>query len=124
MRFFSDNAAAACPEVLAAITAANRLDSAYDGDAWSRQLNGVFSDLFGTDLEALWVATGTAANSLALAALCPPHGSIICHRDAHIQTDECGAPEFYTHGAKLLLGEGAGAKLTPEAVTDLLGTVR
>jgi len=124
MRFFSDNAAPACPEVLAAINAANRLDTAYDGDAWSQRLNGAFSDLFGTGVEALWVATGTAANSLALAALCPPHGSILCHRDAHIQTDECGAPEFYTHGAKLLLGGGEGAKLTPEGVTDLLATVR
>ena len=60
------------------------------------------------------MSTGTAANSLALAALCPPHGSIVCHRDAHIQNDECGAPEFYTGGAKLLLGEGEGAKLTPD----------
>ena len=85
MRFFSDNAAAACPEVLAAIAAANRIDTAYDGDAWSRRLNGAFSDLFETEVEALWVSTGTAANSLALAALCPPHGSIVCHRDAHIQ---------------------------------------
>ena len=124
MRFFSDNAAPACPEVLAAINAANRLDTAYDGDAWSQRLNGAFSDLFGTEVEALWVATGTAANSLALAALCPPYGSILCHRDAHIQTDECGAPEFYTHGAKLLLGDGEGAKLTPEAVSALLATVR
>lgn len=124
MRFFSDNAAPACPEVLAAINAANRLDTAYDGDAWSQRLNGAFSDLFGTDVEALWVATGTAANSLALAALCPPHGSIVCHRDAHIQTDECGAPEFYTHGAKLLLGDGVGAKLAPGGVTDLLATIR
>jgi threonine aldolase len=124
MRFFSDNAAAACPEVLAAMTEANRLDTAYDGDAWSRRLNGAFSDLFGAQVEALWVATGTAANSLALAALCPPHGSIVCHRDAHIQTDECGAPEFYTHGAKLLLGDGVGAKLDPEGVSALLGTIR
>ena len=124
MRFFSDNAAAACPEVLAALHEANRLDTAYDGDAWSKRLNGAFSDLFGTEVEALWVATGTAANSLALAALCPPYGSILCHRDAHIQTDECGAPEFYTLGAKLLLGEGEGAKLTPDIVTDLLATVR
>jgi len=124
MRFFSDNAAAACPEVLAALRAANRLDTAYDGDAWSARLSGAFSDLFGTEVEALWVATGTAANSLALAALCPPYGSILCHRDAHIQTDECGAPEFYTLGAKLLLGEGAGAKLTPAEVERLLATVR
>lgn len=124
MRFFSDNAASACDEVLAAIQAANHVDTAYDGDALSKRLNGAFSDLFGTEVEALWVATGTAANSLALAALCPPHGSIVCHRDAHIQNDECGAPEFYTHGAKLLLGEGEGAKLTPQTVVDLLATVR
>ncbi|MBV8685961.1 MAG: low specificity L-threonine aldolase [Alphaproteobacteria bacterium] len=124
MRFFSDNAAAACPEVMAALAAANRLDTAYDGDALSRRLDGVFSDLFGTEVAALWVATGTAANALALAALCPPHGSIVCHRDAHIQNDECGAPEFYTHGAKLLLADGAGAKVTPDTVTALLEGVR
>ncbi|HEY0311929.1 MAG TPA: beta-eliminating lyase-related protein [Allosphingosinicella sp.] len=124
MRFFSDNAAPACPEVMAALHAANRLDTAYDGDEWSRRLDGTFSELFGTDVAALWVATGTAANALALAALCPPHGSIVCHRDAHIQNDECGAPEFYTHGAKLLLAEGIGAKLTPETVTALLDSVR
>ena len=124
MRFFSDNAAAACPEVLAALHEANRLDTAYDGDAWSRRLNGAFSALFGTEVEALWVATGTAANSLALAALCPPYGSVLCHRDAHIQTDECGAPEFYTLGAKLLLGDGPGAKLTPATVEAMLATVR
>jgi threonine aldolase len=124
MRFFSDNAAAACPEALAAIASANRLDTAYDGDALSARLDDRFSELFETRVTALWVATGTAANALALAALCPPYGSIVCHRDAHIQNDECGAPEFYTHGAKLLLGEGQGAKLTPEAVTALLETVR
>jgi threonine aldolase len=124
MRFFSDNAAACCPEAMAALVGANRLDTAYDGDALSKRLDGAFSDLFGREVRALWVATGTAANSLALAALCPPHGSIVCHRDAHIQNDECGAPEFYTHGAKLLLAEGEGAKLTPETVEALLATVR
>lgn len=124
MRFFSDNAARACPEALAAIADANRLDSAYDGDAWSQRLDGALSDLFETEVAALWVSTGTAANSLALAALCPPHGAILCHRDAHIQIDECGAPEFYTHGAKLLLGDGVGAKLKPETVATLAGTIR
>jgi threonine aldolase len=124
MRFFSDNAAAACPEVMAAIAAANRLDTAYDGDALSRSLSARFSQLFGVEVAALWTATGTAANSLALAALCPPHGSIVCHRDAHIQNDECGAPEFYTHGAKLVLAEGEGAKLTPEAVEAAMATIR
>ena len=124
MRFFSDNAAAACPEVMAALASANRLDTAYDGDALSRSLSGRFSELFGREAVALWVATGTAANSLALAALCPPHGSIVCHRDAHIQNDECGAPEFFTHGAKLVLAEGKGAKLTPASVEAALATIR
>ena len=116
MRFFSDNAAPACPEVLTAIAAANRLDTAYDGDAWSARLDEAFSDLFETEVAALWVPTGTAANALALAALCPPYGAVICHRHAHIQTDECGAPEFYTGGAKLLIAEGEGAKLSPASV--------
>src|SRR5215210_3969960 len=123
MRFFSDNAAAACPEALAAIAAANRLDTAYDGDSWSARLDDAFSELFETRVTALWVATGTAANALALAALCPPYGSIVCHRDAHIQNDECGAPAFYTHGAKLLLGEGEGAKLDPATVEALLDSI-
>jgi len=124
MRFISDNAAAACPQVLAAITEANQVDTAYDGDRWSGRLNQVFSDLFEREVEALWVSTGTAANSLALAALCPPHGAVLCHRHAHIQVDECGAPEFYTGGAKLLLGEGDGAKLDPDTVNALLASVR
>jgi threonine aldolase len=118
MRFFSDNAAAVCPEVLAAIAAANRLDTAYDGDALSQRLSQAFSALFEREVAALWVATGTAANALALAELCPPHGAVICHKDAHVQNDECGAPEFYTHGAKLMLVEGAGAKISPAILEE------
>ncbi|MEO8374438.1 MAG: beta-eliminating lyase-related protein [Sphingomonas bacterium] len=124
MRFFSDNAAPVHPAVLAALADANVLDTAYDGDAWSKQLDGRFSDLFETDVRALWVPSGTSANCLALAALCPPHGAIVCHRDAHIQNDECGAPEFYTHGAKLLLAEGPGAKLRPDAIRAVLDATR
>ena len=124
MRFFSDNAASVCAEVLAAIGAANRADVAYDGDAWSGRLNTAFSALFERDVEALWVSTGTAANALALACLCPPFGSTICHEDSHIQSDECGAPEFYTHGAKLLTGKGTGAKLEPAEVERVLASVR
>jgi threonine aldolase len=120
MRFFSDNAAAVSPEVLEAIAGANRLDTAYDGDALSQRLSASFSELFEREVAATWIATGTAANSLALAELCPPHGAIICHKDAHIQNDECGAPEFYTHGAKLVLVEGPGAKVTPQALTEAL----
>ena len=124
MRFFSDNAAAAHPRVLEAIAQSNRLDTAYDGDEWSRRLDHAFSDLFETDVRALWVTTGTAANCLALAALCPPEGAIICHKDAHIENDEAGAPGFYTHGAKLMLVEGPGAKVDPGAVDSAVGRIR
>ncbi len=120
MRFFSDNAASVHPAVLEAMAAANHVDTAYDGDAISQSLDRHLSDLFETDVTAIWVATGTAANSLALASLCPPYGSILCHRDAHIQNDECGAPEFYTHGAKLVLVEGDGAKITAPALAARL----
>ena len=124
MRFFSDNAAPACPQVMDALVAANRLDTAYDGDQWSERLDGAFSDLFGKQVRALWVTTGTAANCLGLAALCPPHGSTLCHEMAHIEVDEAGAPGFFTHGAKLTLLPGHGAKVTPEIVTAACDRVR
>ncbi len=124
MRFFSDNAAPVHPAVFDAMAAANTLDTAYDGDAWSQQLDARLSDVFETSVRALWAPSGTAANCLALAALCPPHGAIVCHRDAHIQNDECGAPEFYTHGAKLLLAEGDGAQLTVETIAAVLDATR
>ncbi len=124
MRFFSDNAAAAHPKVIEAIAEANRLDTAYDGDAWSRRLDGAFSDLFGTEVRALWVTTGTAANCLALAALCPPYGAVLCHKDAHIENDEAGAPGFYTGGAKLILLDGEGAKIAPETVAAACDRIR
>ena len=122
MRFFSDNAASVHPAVLDALSACNSVDTAYDGDALSKSLDGVLSDLFETQVTALWVATGTAANSLALASLCPPYGSVLCHADAHIQNDECGAPEFYTHGAKLALIAGEGAKVTADALREKLAS--
>ena len=124
MRFFSDNAAAACPQVLESLAQANRLDTAYDGDAWSQKLDGAFSDLFGKQVRALWVTTGTAANCLGLTALCPPHGAILCHEMAHIEQDEAGAPGFFTHGAKLMLLQGEGAKVTPETVEEACARVR
>jgi len=123
MRFFSDNAASVCQPVLDALAAANHVDTAYDGDALSAGLDSAFSVLFERDVKAFWIATGTAANSLALATLCPPYGGIVCHRDAHIQNDECGAPEFFTHGAKLHLAEGDGAKLTPETVAATVDAI-
>jgi threonine aldolase len=124
MRFFSDNAAAAHPAVLEAMIAANRLDTAYDGDAWSQKLDAAFSDLFERQVTALWVTTGTAANCLALAAMVPSYGGVLCHREAHINVDEAGAPEFFSGGAKLLLVDGPGAKLTVDAVAEARGRIR
>ena len=96
MKFFSDNAAQVHPRVWEAMRAADAPDHAYDGDALSARLDAAFSTLFEADCAVLWVASGTAANCLALAAMCPPHGGVLCHRDAHIEVDECGAPGFYT----------------------------
>jgi len=124
MRFFSDNAAKVHPKVMEAIAAADRVDTAYDGDALSRQLDGAFSELFGTEVRAFWVTTGTAANGRALAALCPPYRGILCHKDAHIEVDEAGAPGFFTGGAKLILVDGPGAKVTPDAVNQACDAIR
>ena len=124
MRFFSDNAASVHPRVWEALKSADAPDAAYDGDALSARLDAAFSGAFGVECTALWVATGTAANCLALAALCPPRGGILCHREAHIEVDEAGAPGFYTHGAKLLLVDGEGAKLTPEALAAAIDPIR
>ncbi len=125
MNFLSDNAAAACPEVMAAVVAANQPTAqAYDGDDWSARLDAAFADFFGAPCSVFAVSSGTAANALALAAMVPPYGAVVCHREAHIQVDECGAPEFYSGGAKLLLVDGAHGKLDPAAITDGLAAHR
>lgn len=122
--FLSDNAAPVHPKVWAAMQAADEADAPYDNDLLSQRLGEAFSGLFGREVAALWVASGTAANCLALATMVPPHGGVVCHREAHIEVDECGAPGFYTHGAKLMLGDGEGAKLTPEAIHAVIGPIR
>jgi threonine aldolase len=123
-QFLSDNAAAVHPRVWDAMRAADEADAPYDGDALSQQLDARFAELFGRECAVLWTATGTSANCLALAALCPPHGGVVCHREAHIEMDEAGAPGFYLHGAKLLLAEGEGAKLTPDAIRAVIDPIR
>lgn len=123
-QFLSDNAAAVHPKVWNAMRAADVPDSPYDGDALSQRLDEAFSALFGRDCAAIWAATGTAANCLALATLVQPHGGVVCHREAHIEMDEGGAPGFYLHGAKLLLADGEAAKLTPEAIRAVIDPIR
>jgi len=124
MQFLSDNAAAVHPRVWDAMRAADAADRPYDGDALSQRLDEAFGALFGREVAVMWVATGTAANCLALATMVPPHGGVVCHREAHVEMDEGGAPGFYLHGAKLLLADGEGAKLTPESVAAVLGAIR
>lgn len=124
MQFLSDNAASVHPALWEAMRRADDPQPPYDNDALSLSLDEAFSDLFGRPCSALWVASGTAANCLALAAMVPPHGGVICHREAHIETDEGGAPGFYTHGAKLILIEGEGAKLEPQAIDAAIAGIR
>ncbi len=124
MQFLSDNAAAVHPLVWEAMRAADSPDSPYDGDALSQELDARFSALFARDCAALWVATGTAANCLALATMVQPHGGVVCHEEAHIEMDEGGAPGFYLHGAKLLLAQGESARLTPETIRAAIDPIR
>jgi threonine aldolase len=119
--FRSDNVAGAHPAILAALERANAgTASSYGEDDISRGLEARFRDLFETDCAVFPVATGTAANALALASLAPPWGAIYCHREAHIAEDECGAPEFFTGGAKLVLLDGAHAKLDAASLAAVL----
>jgi threonine aldolase len=121
LRFLSDNTASACPEILAALAQINHgRVSPYGEDEWSMRLDRAFSDLFGTEVRAFAVATGTAANSLALATLSPPYGAIFAYEEAHIVTDECGAPGFFCGGAQLALLPGEHGRLTPERVRSAL----
>ena len=124
MQFLSDNAAAVHPKVWAAMQAADTAQPPYDNDRLSQSLDEAFSALFGRRCVAQWVATGTAANSLALAGTVAPHRGVICHEDAHILNDECGAPGFYTHGAALMPVAGKDGRITPEAIDALTAPIR
>jgi len=121
MRFLSDNTASACPEMLAAMTAANSgRVPAYGADEWTSRLDRCFSEFFGTEVRAFVVTTGTAANALSLATLSPPYGAIFAHEEAHIVTDECGAPGFYTGGAQLVMLPGEHGRISPERLRAAL----
>jgi len=122
VRYFkSDNTAAVSEEILRAMTVANNgVALAYGADRWSDALDKVFGDFFETRVRVFAVSSGTAANSLALATLCPPWGTVLTHAEAHIERDECGAPEFFTGGAKLSLIGGAGAKISAPDLIERL----
>ena len=110
--FASDNTAPICPEALAALQEANTdYAAAYGEDRWTARVCNRIREIFETDCDVYFVFTGTAANALALAQVCESFRSIICHQNAHIQTDECGAPEFFTGGSKLLLVGGGNGKI-------------
>jgi threonine aldolase len=117
--FKSDNVTPACDAIMAAVNAANTGSVAsYGGDSLTLSLQKVASEVFGREVAIFPVTTGTAANSLALSQLVPPYGGVYCHEAAHIVTDECGAPEFFTGGAKLLGLPAADGKIRPEQVAS------
>src|ERR1700758_1300742 len=110
--FTSDNTAGGAPEIIAAFAAAASGQAPpYGTDNWTLSARRRFSEIFDCDVDLLPVSTGSAANALSLAALTPPWGSVLCHRDSHINNDECGAPEFFTGGAKLIALGGENAKI-------------
>src|SRR4051794_12828327 len=119
--FASDNTAGICPEALAAVADANRGSAAaYGDDQWNARLRDRVREIFETDCEVFLVFNGTAANALALAQLCRSFHSVVCHTNAHINTDECGAPEFFSGGAKLLLVGGDNGKIDIERARNVI----
>lgn len=119
-QFASDNYAGICPQAWAAMEQANRGSAvAYGDDAWTERAADAFRDLFATPCDVFFVFNGTAANALALASLCQSYHSVICAGSAHVETDECGAPEFFSNGSKLLVAASPDGKLTPQAVRTI-----
>jgi len=116
--FASDNNSGICPEAWAALEEANHGHaSGYGEDQWTRKACRLIRDLFETDCDVFFIFTGSAANALGLAAVCRSYHSIICHEASHVQNDECGAPEFFSGGAKVRTLTGKDGRLTPEAIT-------
>ncbi|MDE2365161.1 MAG: low specificity L-threonine aldolase [Hyphomicrobiales bacterium] len=119
--FTSDNATGASPEIMKAIVAANDGTApAYGADEWSRRAEQALAQVFEREIAVFLVATGTAANALAISALVQPWGAALCHGFAHVAADECGAPEFFAGGAKLASVAGAAGKITPQTLADTL----
>ena len=119
--FASDNISSACPEVMEALAKANEANSpSYGEDPWTHDLSVRLREIFETPVTVFPVTTGTAANALALSTLTPAFGKIFCHELAHINTDECGAPELFTGGAKLIDMPGANGRITAQALEETI----
>jgi len=119
--FASDNYAGICPEAWAALEEANQ-DHApgYGDDAWTQKATDLIREVFETHCDVFFVFNGTAANSLALASMCHSYHSILCHENAHIEADECGAPEFFSNGTKVLLMPGENGKVEPASIERMV----
>jgi threonine aldolase len=118
-QFASDNTVGICPEVMEAFQKANHGDlPSYGSDSWTERAANLLRELFETDCEVFFVFNGTAANSLALAACCQSYHSVLCFEHAHICEDECGAPEFFSNGAKLFGTPGKHGKISPAAIEE------
>jgi threonine aldolase len=121
MNFASDNGAGVAPAILEAILASSRVNApAYGADAYTKQAETLLSELFQKEVVSFLVPTGTAANALALSAVARPWEAIFCHEEAHVHDDECGAPEFFAGGAKLVGISGLAGKITSEALAETL----
>lgn len=119
--FASDNYAGICPEAWASLAEANQ-DHApgYGDDAWTQKAADLIREVFETHCEVFFVFNGTAANSLSLATMCQSYHSVLCHEMAHIETDECGAPEFFSNGTKVLQMPGANGKIDPAGMARMV----
>ena len=119
--FASDNYAGICPEAWAALAEANQGHApGYGDDHWTQKASDLIRDVFETHCDVFFVFNGTAANSLSLASMCQSYHSILCHETAHIEADECGAPEFFSNGTKVLLMPGANGKVDPASIDRLV----
>src|SRR2546427_12276298 len=115
--FASDNYAGMCPESLAALVEANQgHEVSYGNDSWTAKASNLIRDVFETDCEVFFVFNGTSANALSLASLCQSYHSILCHELAHVEVAECGAPEFFSNGTKVLLLDGNDAMIEPKSI--------
>jgi threonine aldolase len=120
-QFASDNYSGICPEAMQALATANQGHVySYGDDPWTAEAADLLRETFETDCEVFFVFNGTAANSLALASLCQSYHSIVCADSSHIETDECGAPEFYSNGAKLMAAPNQAGKIAPKSIEELV----